>query len=41
MDRPLSLSKKSSNSWAFSHIDGIMEEGEERCWNEEKRIEIR
>ena len=36
-----SLSKKSSNSWAFSHIDGIMKEGEERCWNEEKRIEIR
>ena len=40
-DSAVSLSKKSSNSWAFSHIDGIMKEGEERCWNEEKRIEIR
>ena len=37
----LSLSKKSSSSWAFSHIDGKMKEGEERCWNEGKKIEIR
>jgi hypothetical protein len=36
-----SLSKKSSNSWAFSNLDGIMKEGEERCWNEGKRIENR
>ena len=26
----VSLSKKSSNSWAFSNLDGIMKEGEER-----------
>ena len=32
----LSLSKKSSESWAFSVLCGIMIAGDERCWNEEK-----
>ena len=28
-----SLSKKSSNGWAFSHVDGKINMGDERCWN--------
>ena len=34
----LSLSKKSSNGWAFSYLDGIINMGDERCWNAEKWI---
>ena len=33
-----SLSKKSSNGWAFSYLDGIINMGDERCWNAEKWI---
>ena len=28
-----SVSKKSSNGWAFSHVDGKINMGDERCWN--------
>ena len=37
---PLSLSKKSSLSWAFSDRYGRMDKGDERCWNAGKWIEI-
>ena len=33
---PLSLSKKLSESWAFSVLYDIIVPGDERCWNEEK-----
>lgn len=36
----LSLSKKSSNGWAFSYLDGIINMGDERCWNAEKWIVV-
>ena len=32
----LRLSKKSSESWAFSILYGIIVPGDVRCWNEEK-----
>ena len=38
VDGLLSLSKKSSNGWAFSYLDGIINMGDERCWNAEKWI---
>ena len=36
----VSLSKKSSNGWAFSYLDGIINMGDERCWNAEKWIVV-
>ena len=36
----LSVSKKSSNGWAFSYLDGIINMGDERCWNAEKWIVV-
>ena len=35
---PFSLSKKSSNGWAFSHLYGKIGLGDERCWNAENWI---
>ena len=35
-----SVSKKSSNGWAFSYLDGIINMGDERCWNAEKWIVV-
>ena len=37
-DGLFSLSKKSSNGWAFSHLYGTINMGDERCWNAEKWI---
>ena len=36
----VSVSKKSSNGWAFSYLDGIINMGDERCWNAEKWIVV-
>ena len=37
---PLSLSKKSGWSWAFSDRYGRVGKGDARCWNAGKWIEI-
>ena len=36
----LSLSKKSSNGWAFLRLYDKMVLGDERCWNAEKWIVV-
>ena len=38
--QPVSVSKKSSNGWAFSHLYDKMVLGDERCWNAEKWIVV-
>ena len=40
LSKRLSVSKKSSNGWAFSHVDGKINMGDERCWNAGNWIEI-
>lgn len=36
----ISLSKKSSYGWAFSHVYGKISMGDERCWNEGNWTEV-
>ena len=38
MRDPFRLSKKSSESWAFSLICGKISMGDEKCWNVESWI---
>ena len=38
--RHFSLSKKSSNGWAFLRLYDKMVLGDERCWNAEKWIVV-